>query len=58
MQDELRKARKQTDEAEWAQTDALDKLKRYEKLHSESQSLLAANMAFFIPAGSCVHSIA
>jgi len=50
VQDELRKARKQTDEAEWAQTDALDKLKRYEKLHSESQSLLAANMAFFIPA--------
>ena len=50
MQDELRKARKQTDEAEWTQTDALDKLKRYEKLHSESQSLLAANMAFFIPA--------
>ena len=45
MQEELRKARKQTDEAEWAQTDALDKLKRYEKLHSESQSLLAANMA-------------
>lgn len=42
----MEKAKKQTDRAEWAQADALDKFKRYQKLHAESESNLAAKKGF------------
>jgi len=44
-EEEMEKAKKQTDRAEWAQADALDKFKRYQKLHAESESMLQQSAA-------------